>query len=38
MSKKQITYIGNFDRIKNEDDLKLKPGQNINPPPKRWQV
>ncbi len=34
MSKTQINFIGTFDRIKNEDDLKPKPGININPPPK----
>jgi hypothetical protein len=33
MSKKQINWIGTFDSIKNEDDLKPKPGININPPP-----
>ena len=33
MTKIPTTWIGNFDKIKNEDDLKLKPGQNINPPP-----
>jgi hypothetical protein len=33
MSEKQINWIGTFDRVKNEDDLKLKPGTNINPPP-----
>ena len=32
MSEKQINWIGTFDRIKNEDDLKPKPGININPP------
>jgi hypothetical protein len=32
VSKIPITWIGNFDSIKNEDDLKLKPGININPP------
>lgn len=32
MTKRQINWIGTFDRIKNEDDLKLKPGLNINPP------
>ena len=32
MSKPQINFILTFDRIKNEDDLKPKPGININPP------
>jgi hypothetical protein len=32
MSEKRFHWVGNFDQVKNEDDLKLKPGQNINPP------
>jgi len=32
MSKKQIHWFGTFNRVKNENDLKLKPGENINPP------
>jgi hypothetical protein len=33
MSKKQIQTLGDLDRVKYEDYLKLKPGKNINPPP-----
>ena len=32
MSKIQIHWVGTFDRVKKEDDLKLKLGENINPP------
>jgi hypothetical protein len=32
MSKTKINWIGTFDKIKDEDDLKPKPGININPP------
>ena len=33
MSESQLFWIGNFDRILHEDDLKPKPGISINPPP-----